>query len=171
MKPSLASKWKPSGVTWMNADKRTRGMLTNAWTAGELSWKLNPNQLGVYRELRAWEKDKDRGHLYALDISRRWGKSTLMVTMAFEDAIRNGGWRIVYCAPTNVMVKKILLPLVTILLQDCPEDLKPEYQRATLRIQERQHHRACGHGREPGPCAWNVHGPRVPRRVCVLRQP
>jgi hypothetical protein len=127
MKPSLASKWKPSGVTWMNADKRTRGMLTNAWTAGELSWKLNPNQLGVYRELRAWEKDKDRGHLYALDISRRWGKSTLMVTMAFEDAIRNGGWRIVYCAPTNVMVKKILLPLVTILLQDCPEDLKPEY--------------------------------------------
>lgn len=119
--------WKSPVVTWENANREHRRLLEQAWGQGELSWKLNPNQFEVYKSLRAWEKTKNAGRLFALDISRRWGKSTLMLSMAFEDAIKNPGWRIPYCAPTYKMVTEILVPLINTLVADCPEHLKPKY--------------------------------------------
>lgn len=119
--------WSPSILTWDQASKEHRALLTKAWTSGELAWKLNPNQFGVYKHLRDWESQAGKGRMFALDISRRWGKSTLMLMMAYEDAIKHPKWRIPYCAPTYKMVNEILIPLMETLTADCPEHLKPKY--------------------------------------------
>jgi hypothetical protein len=127
-----SSKWESTAVSWDDAPKARKALLEKAWSTGQLSWKLNPNQDGVYQALRAWEVEPAAaGRLYALDISRRWGKSFTMILMAFEDAIRNKKWRVVYCAPTHRMVQKILHPLIAQLLQDCPQHYRPEYMKST----------------------------------------
>jgi hypothetical protein len=119
--------WVSPVVTWENADKKRRALLEQAWSQGELSWKLNPNQFGVYKLLREWEAKAGAGRMFCLDISRRYGKSTMMLSMAFEDAIKNKGWRIPYCAPTYKMVTEILVPLINTLIADCPDHLRPKY--------------------------------------------
>ena len=119
--------WVSPVVPWKNADKAHKKLLSQAWELGELSWKLNPDQLGVYTQLREWEKKPKAGRTFCLDMSRRYGKSSIMLLMAFEDAIKNPGWRIPYCAPTYKMVTEILVPLIRDLMVDCPDHAAPKY--------------------------------------------
>lgn len=116
--------WTSSQIPWVDCDAERRRVLHAAWSTGSLDYLLTPSQLRTNAKMDAWSKSpKRQGRIYVLDSSRRWGKSALLLKRALEKAIRNPGWRIVYFAPEYKMVRKILLPLMAILTQDCPPKL------------------------------------------------
>lgn len=127
-------KWLNPVVPWASATPEQRALLDATWRAGQLSFLLTPSQQDSYRKIRKWEQRGD-GRVYALDISRRWGKSALCATIALEDAIRYQGWRLVYVAPTYEMVRKIILPLVSQLTQSCPPQLAPTWVKSESRYE------------------------------------
>lgn len=122
--------WQSSVVPYQASDQERQEALRVAWTVGSLRYKLDPAQREVYDEVKAWlALDQEAsGRLYMLDISRRFGKSTVMLAMAAEVAIQNPSWRVAYMSATQVMVRKIIRPLVDWLLQDCPPSLKPSWR-------------------------------------------
>lgn len=122
--------WKSSIVPWQQCDRERRVLLEKAWEIGELSYKFTPSQLDLHQRIRKWEKKQGHGRTFAIDISRRWGKSQLGTVLEIEDAVRHTGWRIIYCAPQYKMVTKIVRPLMEWALQDCPPGLRPEWVKS-----------------------------------------
>lgn len=93
-----------------------------------LRYKLNPDQRVVYDAFRAWQADPKRGKYFGLDISRRWGKSFLMLLILLEDAIRGPkGKRWAYFTDTERMAGEITHPLLDQILADCPPELRPTW--------------------------------------------
>ncbi len=126
-------KWVSPVVPWTAASPDERVLLDAAWRAGMLEFLLTPSQADVHKKIRRWETkvgDQVDTRVFALDSSRRWGKSAELLTIANEDAIRNRGWRVVYCCPTHEMVRKIVLPLQALLLASCPPNLLPVWAKS-----------------------------------------
>lgn len=51
----------------------------------------------------------------------------MLCVMAIEYALKHPGANIKYCAPTKVMVRKIIRPHFRDILKDCPDELRPEW--------------------------------------------
>ena len=124
--PEMAprEKWVSQVKPWAACSPERKVELLHCWTVGELEHLLTPGQCEANAAIERWSASPlRRGLIYILDISRRWGKSVLLCKRALEKAIRNPGWRIVYCAPEYKMVNKILVPLMGMLLLSCPPGL------------------------------------------------
>jgi len=93
------------------------------WMMGELDFKLDETQLELYEIIKKSDAQK-----FVINASRRLGKSYLLCVLAIEHAMRHPGSRICYAAPTAKAVKKIISPLIQIILQDCPKGLKPKWK-------------------------------------------
>lgn len=120
--------WTPTTVAWEDATASRRASLTAAWTRGVLRYKLNPDQRVVYDAFRAWQADKKRGKYFGLDISRRWGKSYLMLIILLEEVIRGDkSKRWAYFTDTERMAGEITHPLLDQILADCPPELRPTW--------------------------------------------
>lgn len=96
---------------------------TKLWRAGVLSWKLHKAQLDMYDAVNS-----STNTMFVINCSRQLGKSFYLCTQAIEFAIKNPNCKILYLAPQAKMVKKIILPRIKTILQDCPRDLKPVYK-------------------------------------------
>ncbi len=93
------------------------------WKAGILSWKLHKAQLDMYDAV-----NNNKHSLFVINCGRQIGKSFYLCTQAIEFAIKNPNSKILYLAPQAKMVKKIILPRIKTILQDCPRDMKPVYK-------------------------------------------
>ncbi len=62
-----------------------------------------------------------------INCSRRWGKSYYMVIQAFEHCLNRRDAQVMYAAPTSKQVKKIIFPIIRMILETCPDDLKPRF--------------------------------------------
>lgn len=130
MSTKVAKKvWRSHVPTWGQASPEQRALLDATWRQGNLSFLLTPSQQDSLRKIKRWER-RGKGRLFALDISRRWGKSVLCVAYAMEKAIIVPRLRIVYCAPTYEQVKKIVLPLFAFLTLSCPPTLRPQWVKS-----------------------------------------
>jgi hypothetical protein len=103
------------------------------WRAGELSYLLHPGQQKLYDLIRAQQQgvrdgDPEAGRKYAINISRRWGKSWLLLTMALEDGLRIHRGLIRYAASTDDQVTEIVTQILPELLEDCPDDVRPVWK-------------------------------------------
>lgn len=128
--------WVSPSIPWANCGPEQKRLLMEVWAAGDLSWKLTPNQQGVYFRIKKWQnRKKGSWRKYGIDISRRYGKSMLMCTLAFEDCYQNKGWRVPYIMPIQDDIEEVIRPLVDILLQDCPPALRPKYVKSEQRYQ------------------------------------
>lgn len=96
-----------------------------AWTRGSLTYLLHADQRRVYRHFVA-----TTGR-YLLEIARRWGKTWLLLVIAFEVCLRKPRTRVVYGAPTLKHLAEFILPTVEKLAGEAPEDLRPRYNSAT----------------------------------------
>lgn len=115
---------------WNHCDPQRQSAVRQAWLAGELSYKISPAQRQVYDAIRTWESSRSRqGRTYVLDIGRRFGKSSIMVLMAFEDALRHPGWRIPYYGPTHKDLMKFITEHLTKLIADCPPEMRPVWRQ------------------------------------------
>ena len=123
------SPWESPVVQWREAGKVRRRALTEAWSRGELSYKLDPLQRKWYRLYRDWEANPDReGDEFVLDVSRRVGKTSVMCLIAVEDVIRAPvGHRVVYVTATERMARNIVRPIIAQLTMDCPPELRPKW--------------------------------------------
>lgn len=92
------------------------------WRDGDLEWLLHSGQAAV---LVAFAAATSR--LYVLECSRRWGKSWLACVLCVMFAVQRPNAQVRYAAPTGKMVRKIILPLMREILEDCPEDMAPSW--------------------------------------------
>jgi hypothetical protein len=129
--------WKSPVIVWNSQTAVQRQISEVSWKRGDLDYKLTPNQLRALNKIRKWIKKADleaEGRVYALDSSRRFGKSVLLLLLAFEFAIKNPGTRTVYCAPEEKEALKILLPLHGQFIMDCPPALAPVWSKTKKRF-------------------------------------
>jgi len=63
-----------------------------------------------------------------VNCSRRLGKTTTMLLICIEEAIRTPKSHIHFAAPYQNQVKEYLIPILNQLLEDCPEDLRPKFK-------------------------------------------
>ena len=68
---------------------------------------------------------------YVMEIARRWGKTWLLLVLAFEACLRRPGARVVYGAPTLKHLSEFILPTVEKLSAVAPESATPVYNAAT----------------------------------------
>lgn len=92
-----------------------------SWSRGEISWKLRPEQREVKHQIEEANKQ-----LVVGNISRRFGKSFILVTIALERAIK-GKENIRYGAAFKEDLTEFILPAFELILQDCPPELRPRY--------------------------------------------
>lgn len=130
-----AAKQKPPS-DWTADD-----LLHEAWSTGYLAWLLDDHQRLVYDRIKAWESipivandnsapidEASYDSVYVLDIARRWGKTALCLTIAYEWAIRRPGSIITYATAEKAQIRNIIIPLHRMLTAKCPAKLRPEYR-------------------------------------------
>ena len=94
------------------------------WRRGILKWKLRQEQQDIYDILK-----NSTGMKYVLYCSRRWGKSFICLLLAGEDALQGPRRHIGFVAPTQKQVKRIIFPIMDFIFKDCPDDLRPKFDR------------------------------------------
>ena len=90
------------------------------WQMGELSWKLWPQQLGIYRTIRGLPRDVQT---VVVLCARQFGKSVLGVLCALEDCLRNPDIIVMIIGPSIKQTRAIVRPRIKLLAKDCPEGI------------------------------------------------
>jgi hypothetical protein len=103
-------------------DEKKRMAAAMAWRQGMLFYKLDANQRAMYQAYRT-----SPHKLFVYDVARRVGKSTLMSLIAVEDCLRRPKAMVKYGAPTQEMVREIIIPLISQLAEDAPDELRPRW--------------------------------------------
>lgn len=94
------------------------------WERGEIrGFLLDSTQQEVIREF-----EKSNAVKYVFLLGRRVGKSFSLVTYAVEKALRKPYQYIKYSTSTNKSAKDMVMPLFRIVLETCPEHLRPEFR-------------------------------------------
>jgi PBSX family phage terminase large subunit len=88
-----------------------------------LKWKLHDLQKKIYDSFYS-----NDNYINTLLISRQTGKSFLMCILAIETCLKKPNAIVKYACPKQRMVKTILKPIMRQILEDCPDELKPEYK-------------------------------------------
>lgn len=96
------------------------------WRDGNLRWKLDSNQQGLYDEIQANKRKR-----FVLECARRLGKSYLLCLMAVEVCLQKPRARVVYGAPTNKEAASIIVPIIEDICADAPEEVKPRFNGQT----------------------------------------
>lgn len=126
-------RWQSHVPPWAAATTEQRVLLDAAWRAGELDFLLTPPQQEVCAAIAKWEKGCSlEERIFAMDSSRRFGKSFILVRRALGKAGQRRGARIVYVAPEYEQVKKIVAGIFPELLQSCPPALRPKWVKSEL---------------------------------------
>jgi PBSX family phage terminase large subunit len=95
------------------------------WEAGELSWKMRPVQQVIKKGIL-----DDTNKISVVLCGRRLGKTTLMCIMALEECLKQQGVIVKFIFPRQKDAKRNILPLMRMLLEDCPKHVKPVYMEA-----------------------------------------
>lgn len=99
--------------------RQVREML---WRRGNLQWKLRDYQKPIYEAIRGSDSLK-----FMLNCSRRLGKTTVMAIIVIEEALRTDNGLYQFTTATLKDMRGIIKPIFRDLLQDCPDDIKPQY--------------------------------------------
>lgn len=108
----------------MSVSLNKQQALEIAWRKGLLYWKLDPFQKELYKSLHS-SKEK----VNVVLSSRRNGKTYAAAVIAIELCLKKPGSIIKFLAPTKLMINNILRPLFREILEDCPEDIKPQIHK------------------------------------------
>lgn len=95
------------------------------WELGVLDWKLSEPQKIIKKGIL-----EDDNKISVVLCSRRLGKTYLLITMASEVCLKKPFAVVKYAFPKANMAKKMLMPVVRKVFEDCPEHLKPQYMTA-----------------------------------------
>jgi len=107
----------------MNPHEIYQAAIRKLWEVGDLQYKLHADQKLLDRKIKSTPHRK-----YVLMCGRRYGKTTFCCIRALEHCIQNPNARVIYAAPTAKQAEGIILPIMRKVLEDCPDDLKPEFK-------------------------------------------
>lgn len=134
----MTDPWRSPVKPWRDCSAARQEALFTAWSAGDLTYKLDPVQKeivkGVYDSHATVKSSLER--IYILDLSRRQGKDFVMGLIASQTAMANrrGYIRLPYAALTREDAQNILVPIFEQIFIDCPPELLPyELKRGTFR--------------------------------------
>ena len=96
------------------------------WRRGNLYWKCHPVQKVMYDAFYAADPNTTLVWLLA----RQSGKSFLLAILALECALRSPNSIVKVMTDTKIHMENIFIPIIDDILRDCPEDLKPEYNKS-----------------------------------------
>ena len=91
------------------------------WRRGNLSFLLDSNQESLYKLFH-----ESNFKIQTWLISRRSGKSYSLCVMSIEQCLRKPNSIVKFLSPTKKQVERNIRPLMTQILESCPEDLRPE---------------------------------------------
>lgn len=94
------------------------------WRRGSLSWKLDKTQKELY-DLFYNSNHKIMTWL----LSRRQGKSFTLCILALEQCFKTPNSVVKFVSPTKLQVQTNVRPIFRSILEDCPEDIKPEFKK------------------------------------------
>lgn len=97
------------------------------WEAGNLDWKLTEPQKLIKQGILG-----DSNKISVVMCARRLGKTYLVLTMAIEECIKKPGAVVKYAFPKQRSAKKNIVPVMKMILEDCPKHLLPEFKTAEL---------------------------------------
>lgn len=98
--------------------------IAELYRRGDLSWKLDANQKSM-REMFYNSKEKINVWL----LSRRSGKSFALIVLSIEFCLKNPKSIINYLAPTKLQLSALTRPLIDKILEDCPDQYKPIFNK------------------------------------------
>lgn len=101
-----------------------REAIVELWRRANLSWKLKSNQKELYD---LFYNSQHRVQTWLL--SRRSGKTYSLALLAIEACIKTPNTIVKFVAPTKLQVDNILRPIMRSILEDCPEELSPDYSK------------------------------------------
>lgn len=93
------------------------------WLRSNISWKLKPHQKELY-DLFYQSDAKVQTWLLA----RRSGKSFCLCLLAIEICLKTPNSIVKFLSPTRKQVETNIRPLMRMILQDCPEEIRPEFK-------------------------------------------
>lgn len=105
------------------ASDARRAAIREKWFRGNLNHLRHSGQRKIDEKFR-----QIKGQLFVCNISRQWGKSFWAVTKAIELALSKPKARIKYGTAFHTDLVEFILPTFDIVLQDCPESIKPVYK-------------------------------------------
>ena len=95
------------------------------WERGDLEYLLKGDQHKVKAALVAGIKLKD---IHTVLCSRRFGKSFILCCWAFEVCLKKPRSTVKYACPEQKQVRAIFEEILPVLLDECPEHLKPVWK-------------------------------------------
>lgn len=104
-------------------DLKKKAAIRELWRRAELSYKLDLAQKELYS---AFYSSKHKISTWLL--SRRNGKTFLLCILALEQCIRKPNSIVKFVAPTQKQIKTVVRPIFRQILQDCPEEISPEFR-------------------------------------------
>lgn len=113
------------------------GLYRSLWEKPRLDFLLRDSQIPIYEDMKAklWGSGGYRApsgpeRRYILKCHRRWGKSFGVGAIAVELALTLANSRTYWAAETGRQVEKQILPNFRVLLETCPNDLRPVWHKA-----------------------------------------
>ena len=104
-------------------------VIRELWSRGLLEYKMHAVQKEMYD---LYKKGNPNSTLVWL-LARQSGKSYALALIAIIEAIKNPRSIIKIMTDTKLHMEDVLIPLVEQILEDCPEDLKPKYNKQRFR--------------------------------------
>jgi len=101
-----------------------KAAIEELWRRGNLSFKLDKCQKELYKLFYDSPADEIQTWLLA----RRSGKTYCLCILALEQCIRQKNSIVKFVSPTKLQVNNNVRPLFKQILQDCPDDIKPEFR-------------------------------------------
>ncbi len=95
------------------------------WRAGELSWKLTDVQKKIKHNI-----ENDTNKISVVVCARRLGKTWLLCTLALEQGLKHPNSVIKFIFPKAKDAKTNIRPLIRMITEDCPSDIKPQWKEA-----------------------------------------
>lgn len=93
------------------------------WKRGHLSFKLDENQQDLYK---LFHDTNHKKQVWLL--ARRSGKSFALCVLAIEQCVKHPNSIIKFLSPTKLQVNSNLRPIMKKILDDCPDELQPEFR-------------------------------------------
>lgn len=100
-----------------------KAALKELWRRAELSFKLDSVQKELYNVFY-----NSTHKISTWLLSRRNGKTFLLCVLALEQCIRKSNSIVKFVAPTQKQIKTVVRPIFRQILQDCPEEISPEFR-------------------------------------------
>ncbi len=98
--------------------------------AGDLRFLLHSGQI---EGLAAF--DSAPGSRFVFEVARRWGKTWLMLVIAFMTCMRKPRCRVVYGAPTLKLLAEFVLPTLDALTEKFPRALAPKWNQQKSHVE------------------------------------